>query len=362
MTQSEFKNIFVIKQTSLGDVIHGSAYLAALKVKYPHSKITFMIDRESYPALRHTPYVDEWLIYEMKALTEWLKNPLTGWPKIYRHLVGLIKAVRKETFDIAVDIQGRARTVFFLYLCRARFKAIKGQWLFLNSFKDPRNEHALTTLKRMFTKFHGEPETFFPELSLAPSSERHLLDWYKTKGFEREKEFLLVVSPLSRWATKNWREDYYQKLFEKLDRLDQLRVLVTGSKGDASRLKQLCEGRSSKFFVAAGELDFDEFVAVIKDADLLITSDSSPLHVANTFHTPTIVFFGPTNPVLVGPYEFPEAKVLLGKMDCNNCYQRSCSHHSCMKKITPEEVFQEFKLRFDPLRPRSVQAAQRSAL
>jgi hypothetical protein len=56
---------------------------------------------------------------------------------------------------------------------------------------------------------------------------------------------------------------------------------------------------------------------------------------------PTIVIFGPTNPLTTRPFA-PEAVILRHPPDCAPCMLRDCPiDHRCMTAITVDEVFEQ---------------------
>jgi hypothetical protein len=70
----------------------------------------------------------------------------------------------------------------------------------------------------------------------------------------------------------------------------------------------------------AGDYSLKEFVENIKTAQMVLTNDSSPLHLANYFNTPCVTFWGPTSSKLVG---YPDADKMLNifqETPCSPCF------------------------------------------
>jgi heptosyltransferase-2 len=73
--------------------------------------------------------------------------------------------------------------------------------------------------------------------------------------------------------------------------------------------------------------------------DLLITNDTGPAHIAAALSRPTLVIFGPTNPLTTRPFS-PYGEVIRQPPDCAPCMLRDCPiDHRCMTAITPDDVF-----------------------
>jgi len=88
----------------------------------------------------------------------------------------------------------------------------------------------------------------------------------------------------------------------------------------------------------AGQTGLRELAALFSLANLVITTDTGPMHLAAAVQAPLIVLFGPTAPWRTGPYG--NGHVILRKdLPCSPCFQRTCSAVRCMQGITVEEVF-----------------------
>jgi lipopolysaccharide heptosyltransferase II len=80
-------------------------------------------------------------------------------------------------------------------------------------------------------------------------------------------------------------------------------------------------------------------VAILSLVDLLVTNDTGPAHIASALGRPTLVVFGPTNPLTTRPLS-PLGEIVRHPPDCAPCMLRDCPiDHRCMTAITPDEVF-----------------------
>jgi ADP-heptose:LPS heptosyltransferase len=89
----------------------------------------------------------------------------------------------------------------------------------------------------------------------------------------------------------------------------------------------------------AGQLPFPEFCALIERADLTITNNTGPMHVAAAVGTPVVALFALTNPPEQwGPWRVPH-RLLNHDVPCRLCYSRACPYgHECLTLVTPEMV------------------------
>jgi heptosyltransferase-2 len=89
-----------------------------------------------------------------------------------------------------------------------------------------------------------------------------------------------------------------------------------------------------------GKTDLAQLVAVLSLVDLLVTNDTGPAHIASALGRPTLVIFGPTNPLTTRPFS-PYGEIIREPPDCAPCMLRDCPiDHRCMTAITPDAVFE----------------------
>lgn len=146
----------------------------------------------------------------------------------------------------------------------------------------------------------------------------------------------VALAPGSIWGTKRWPS--YAELATLVDRP----VVVIGGPEDAA-LAAAITSAAPKARSAVGQLSLRQSAALIRQAALLVTNDSAPLHLATAVGTPILAIFGPTVPAFgYGPIR-PGDKVAEIPMDCRPCSlhgPQSCplGHHKCMRDQAPEEI------------------------
>lgn len=107
-----------------------------------------------------------------------------------------------------------------------------------------------------------------------------------------------------------------------------------------------------------------ELAAILARADLLISADSGPMHLATAVGTPVIALFGSTDPACTGPYD-DHSTVILHRLSCSPCNNHpTCDgRYDCMRQITADEVLfavrAHLQMRPDPTRVALTMAAGR---
>jgi heptosyltransferase-2 len=91
----------------------------------------------------------------------------------------------------------------------------------------------------------------------------------------------------------------------------------------------------------AGVTSLTQAMALIAQADAVVSNDSGLLHVASALNRPIVALYGPTDPQHAPPFSGVHASLSL-RLECAPCRQRECplGHHHCMQNLTAEWVWQ----------------------
>ena len=120
------------------------------------------------------------------------------------------------------------------------------------------------------------------------------------------------------------------------------RVVLAGGPEDiplGSRIAGMAPGVTD----LTGKTGLRELGALLQHCAAYISVDTGPLFIAAAMKRPLIALYGPTRPDRTGPYGSSEATILTAPVACASCLKKQCDYWICMKSITPERVFDEFK-------------------
>src|SRR5690606_29954525 len=119
-------------------------------------------------------------------------------------------------------------------------------------------------------------------------------------------------------------------------------IILTGNDEERQLVDQLISlcGSGAGLYNMAGLLDLGEFASLLKHADLLISNNTGPVHIAAALQTPTVDIYALTNPQHT-PWQVPH-RVLYNDVPCRYCYRSECpeGHHACLQGLSPERVVQ----------------------
>jgi ADP-heptose:LPS heptosyltransferase len=115
-------------------------------------------------------------------------------------------------------------------------------------------------------------------------------------------------------------------------------VLFTGETDEDELIRRVQDGMANASHCVAGRLNLAELAALIDKADLLISNNTGPAHIAAAVDTPVVDLYALTNPQHT-PWQV-RSRVLFHDVPCRNCYKSTCpaGHHDCLKRVPPERV------------------------
>ncbi|MFZ5801807.1 MAG: lipopolysaccharide heptosyltransferase II [Candidatus Omnitrophota bacterium] len=329
------KKILVIKLGAAGDLILGTPSFRMLRRRYPHASISLLVDKKLAPLVSHCPHLDEILPLERGRLSR------------LAYLFKMAKTLRKEKFEVSVDLQNTKWTHLLTFLSGVpdRYGFRRGKFGFLVNHHDKNYETVESPVKnqyRILSKM-GVPildETL--ELWPDPAAEKKIdAILAELSGGPGVKWAGFAVGSSSHWKTKRWPAEHFHRLAGELVR-QGYRIVLLGTEQDRPCAEALRTLDSGIYEDQVGRTSLPELVSWIKRLRVLIAGDTAPLHIAAAVKTPFVGLFGPTD---LNRHAPPSKKgVVISKhLPCQPCYRGVCRIEdslACLRKITPEEVLE----------------------
>jgi GT2 family glycosyltransferase/ADP-heptose:LPS heptosyltransferase len=159
------------------------------------------------------------------------------------------------------------------------------------------------------------------------------------------EEYIVFHSGNTKWAGRDWSSVKFEILANKL-RSEGHKVVCVGRTGDHKVTSDLD---------LMGKTSIKELAYVIKNAKLFVGIDSFPMHVAQTFQTPGVCFFGSVDPKsrLIGDCITPVVAAGLGCLGCHHRQPVPCTSliHcetemlDCINMVSVENMLSKIKER-----------------
>jgi lipopolysaccharide heptosyltransferase II len=365
LSPDEVRRILVIRLDLLGDLVLSLPAVGALKRTYPHAEVTMLTLPYAADLLQLAPDVDHSFSYDVNRIRR-PRDVLTA--SNYREFFALVGQLRRARFDLCLSLHGRFACVLaWLSGCPRRFGYRLEAYPFMltNSLPGGRylaRQHetayslGLAAAAGAVVDWARPPA---PKLTIPAAEQRrmrHLLAEFEI----RPDGLLVILHPgASNGSAKRWPTEYWGQLASRLHDERAATIVVTGAPSEAETVKAVVRACTFRPLVMAGQTSIPQLGALLKRADLLLSSDSGPAHMAAALGTPQVTIFGPTDPVVYRPLG-SRAVVLRGDLPCSPCYDARATaecrfgHVNCMRQLLPAEVY-EACVRLLQKRPQQVQ-------
>ncbi|HEV7746170.1 MAG TPA: lipopolysaccharide heptosyltransferase II [Pyrinomonadaceae bacterium] len=343
MSQTSLKPIerIVVRGTNwVGDAVMTIPALRQLRRLFPKAQITLATRGWAQGLFTDVDFLDELLVHEGSGL---------------RSVVQQVRQWRKRNFDLAVLFPNSLETALVASLARVPLRigyATDGrQRLLTHPLALPEwreSKHEVFYYLRIVAELEWLSKQEQSFLDTQPDGSLEVSDARKSvaRGFLRERGIragvpVVALCPGSiNSRAKRWPTDRYAALADRL--IDELgvEVLLVGSKGESDVSLDVARQMRHEPTMLTGQTDLAELVAILSLTDLLVTNDTGPAHIASALGRPTLVIFGPTNPLTTRPFS-PFGEIVREPPDCAPCMLRDCPiDHRCMTAITPADVFE----------------------
>ncbi len=157
---------------------------------------------------------------------------------------------------------------------------------------------------------------------------------------------LVAFHPYATQANRTWPPPLARLFLERVLAETEWRVVLTGADADRAGAERLAAGLGARVAVAAGRLALAETWALLAEAALLVSIDTSLVHMAVAAGTPVLALHGPSDPLVWGPHGQVDA-VLQANDWCQRCKRPDCIHPGvpCMEALRPEAVLEQARRR-----------------
>lgn len=339
------KKILIIKPSAMGDIVHALPVLSAVHKSYPDAEISWLVRTEFAGLLEGHPYLSGIILFDRKFLGTAWKNP-----KAFGAIVSLIMRLRKEKFDLIIDLQGLFRTASLGWLsgCKARFGPRSGREFsrifYTRTIKqDEDSIHVVDYYLKIAAAAGavGEVEFILPKNTKADESVKSLL----ADSGVGEKGYAVLIAG-SAHADKYWPTERFADVADKVAERFGLSVINVGTAGEKLLGEEIKDKAKVDVKNLAGRTDVPMLISILRGARLVISNDTGPGHIAAVLKVPLVMIFGRSNPARVAPYRLPQCIVaaeLDGRGDSINNFEDKYD----IRHITVDEVFEKARAQIE---------------
>ncbi|MCU1266889.1 MAG: Lipopolysaccharide heptosyltransferase [Acidobacteria bacterium] len=336
------KRIVVRGANWVGDAVMTVPALRALRCLLPTAHITLATRSFAKEIFTDADFIDDLLVHDSAA------GFLGGIPAQTREW-------RRRRFDLAILFPNSFEAAVVALLGRVPLRIgyatekrgfLLSHPLDLPAWRNSRHEsfYYLNVIAELEQLVHGQSDLLkqAPSFDLSVSSNRRVdaIAFLREQGVRQGRPLLALCPGSINSRAKRWPAERYASLADRF--MDELNaeVILIGSADELAVSLEVSQRMRRQPVVLTGKTDLARAVAVLSTVDLLVTNDTGPAHIAAALGRPTLVIFGPTNPVTTRPLS-PEAEIVRYPPDCAPCMLRDCPiDHRCMTAISPEDIFE----------------------
>jgi predicted lipopolysaccharide heptosyltransferase III len=296
--------ILLLQLKRIGDLILTTPAIAALRKHYPDAQITLAVSNECAELLPAIPNVDHILVARRN-----LRD------------LAMVSSVAGKKFDYCIDFTRNDRSTFFTLLSGARkrvasYRVREQSKTRARVYTDfvgvrVRDMHTIDYNLALLQPLNVHAVSSAPQLELPQAArekaDKLRRDWKITRPY-------VILHPGSARREKLWNAARWAEIIEHFCENNESNLVLTSgpSVDEQTHITEITRRARQKFVNLSGKTDLLTLAALIGDAQLLVTVDSAPVHLAASTHTPQVILFGPTNPFHWRPMDSP-ALVLHGK-------------------------------------------------
>ena len=308
------KEILVIRFSSLGDIVLLTGVLKYVKENVSEDIAIDLLTYSHFAGvLQDYPYIRN--IYTIKKGDS---------------LIDLNETMSiMPNYDAVFDLHNNIRSCFVRFISSCKSYVYNKNSLARRLYVRHRLCHSKLQEHTVFKYF----KPFMKAFKLDKPDIEMLRPYLPFPNIERNKSLKnAVIHPFASKATKEW--PFFAELGSILSD-DGLNVIYIGN-GEIN-VPSSADDKTGKVSLSA-------LIEFISQADIFITTDSGPMHIATALNIPTIAVFGPTTKELGFYPMFKNTKVIeYACLKCRPCHIHGSSycykkHFKCMLDIGVEEV------------------------
>ena len=322
--------------------------IGALRRAYPRARLTYLVEPAAAPIVRHNRLLDDVIVAPRNRGVQRILDDLK-----------LARELRRERFDLALDLHGGPRSAWLTWASGARARIgydIAGRrWMYTQVVARPRElrpRHSVRNQWDLLDAIPGwpggapDPEYDRIDIPLDPQADARMAGRLHRAGVAADDE-LVVMHVSAGNPFRRWPEAFFVDTAAAVAAGNGKRRLVLSSgpsdRDAASRIAAATRGRlgaDAHRIIDLGEFDLQELRSLIGRSRLFVGGDTGPLHIAAATDTPVVGLYGPTLAARSAPWRPARLRTIaLERQDlpCRPCDQRACApgDFRCLTQLVP---------------------------
>lgn len=352
--KKEEKAILVIRSSAMGDVAMSSPVVAEFRKLYPDKRV-IMLTRSFYAPFFEG--IDNFEIFNVDLSSA--HRGIMGTWKLYRELtklynIGLI-------VDLNDKLYSRLLRKFFLVFSGVfSFDIDKGrtQKKRLTSRDNKVKVQLPTSIERYCDAFARAGYPLRVPTALPTRIRRPFPEELRSKALQKRAALglsvdprYLAIAPFAQHLGKRLPVETVYKLIDMLsEQMPDVHVFIFGGGASERDIALQMESKCDNVTSAIGSMTLEQEMDLMSNAELVVSMDSSSMHMGSLLGMDVISVWGATHPYagFLGLGQSPDNVVQIEELECRPCSvygNKPCyrGDYACLNKIKAEDIFSKIK-------------------
>ncbi|MCD4831507.1 MAG: lipopolysaccharide heptosyltransferase II [Anaerohalosphaeraceae bacterium] len=330
------QNILIWLPSPMGDAIMSTAALRSIRQEFKDSRIHFLASDTVKGILWPNDFCDGWV--KLKS-----RNPFA-----------IARQLRNYDFGTAVLFKNSIASALAVFLAGIPSRIGYGRELrsmFLTDSLKPAKKNMLEYQPVPATDYYlalaswvgAETSNAKTSLQIDQDSQQSVLGKF-SDILASAKPMIILVPGGAFGPSKCWNEANFAEVADYLIEKYDANVFVSVSPTEAEKqiAEKICTlAKNGNKIINLGDspISLAELKTLFSFANLVITNDTGPRHIAIALGKKVITMFGPNNPAWTDGNYGREVQIIAA-VDCAPCDKAICrqKQHYCMESITPGAV------------------------
>lgn len=341
---TKISRILVTRTDRIGDLVLSTPVFQSLREKFPQAWIACLTFCENRELVEGNPYLNEVILYDKKGREKGLFGNIR-----------FASELAKKKFDVVIHLHATNRMHLVTWLARIPIRIgydRKNGWALTHAYSDRKKEgkkheaeYSFDLLKDLDIQAPSELTPFFPLKDRSRQSFEELLRHHE---IPTDKPWI-VFNPSASCPSKIWPAERFGELANQMtEKYPDSIFIVIGTHKDQPLIDRLKRSIQVPLYDLSERLSLGMLGWLLKKAELLISNDSGPVHVANAVGTPVISIFGRKQAGLSPARWRPLGKtsrVVWKDVGCLECLAHNCQiHFLCLDAISVNDVMKEVEI------------------
>ena len=314
------KKILLIRLSALGDVIFNIPLANLLKKN--GAELHWLTSEKGFDIINTNPCADKVILAPVEKWKK-EKNKLKNLVEYFK----IIKSLRAEKYDIALDTQLILKSLIWTKFCGAKRRIVaknarEGAIIGGNEKIEPMFQDFTTHAVQNYFKFAKHLGLSTDEIIMSlPKSSNETKEKINTLLSNLDNNKLnLTIAPATTWDNKHWNKEGFREFISKIDE-SKYNLIFAGTSKDINLINYISQNKGLNL---AGKTNLKELVELFLHSDIVISLDSGSTHLAWATNKPKIIslyFATPAKryaPIGEGHIALEE------NLTCKPCHKKKC--------------------------------------